>query len=374
MTDTEHEPKDPSLRRLVMQDLRHSDLRRTLGQDFRELYLFYLDDARRERLAGMGRVKRTIWMLGWLFKGLLLKLSPTRRLMLVAALLCWFFLQEWTFSGESNTLTLNFRFVAFVLVLIVLMLELKDKLLAHDEIQVARQVQLELLPRQDPRPDGWELWSFMKPANHVGGDLVDYVDLGSGRLGITLGDVAGKGLGAALLMAKLQATLRALAPTCGSLADLGRDLNLILHRDGLPNRFATLFYLEVQRGSGTARYLNAGHNPVYLLRSGGSRAEKLEASGLPLGMLEPATYEEGRIDLSPGDLIVAYSDGLTEAENADGKEFGNGRLEALLGTLAGRSSEAAGGLIIEEVTRFMGERKPMDDLSLVLARRTDGRG
>jgi serine phosphatase RsbU (regulator of sigma subunit) len=291
--------------------------------------------------------------------------------MLLAALLSWFFLQEWVFQGEGYTLNLNFRFVAFVLVLIVLMLELKDKLLAHDEIQVARQVQLELLPRQDPRPEGWELWSFMKPANHVGGDLVDYVDLGHGRLGITLGDVAGKGLGAALLMAKLQATLRALAPACVTLADLGTDLNLILHRDGLPNRFATLFYLEVQAGTGTARYLNAGHNPVYLLRGGdGTRAEKLEASGLPLGMLEPVEYKEGRLELASGDLILVYSDGLTEAENAAGEEFGNGRLEALFGRMAGMSPDAAGALIIEEVTRFMGERKPLDDLSLVLARRT----
>src|SRR2546425_3758516 len=110
------------------------------------------------------------------------------------------------------------------------MLELKDKLLARDEIEIARQVQLALLPSRHPQPDGWSLWSFMRPANDVGADLVDYIELPEGRLGVVLGDVAGEGLGAALLTAKLQATLRALVPPCPALSGLGPQMNDILHR------------------------------------------------------------------------------------------------------------------------------------------------
>ncbi|MFQ5626458.1 MAG: SpoIIE family protein phosphatase, partial [Methyloligellaceae bacterium] len=151
----------------------------------------------------------------------------------------------------------------------------QDKLLARDEIEVARQVQLARFPQEQPRLPGWAVWSYTRPANDVGGDLVDYIELDSGRLGVALGDVAGKGLGAALLTAKLQATLRALVPECRTLDELGGRLNTILHRDGLDNRYATLFYLELAHEGGHVRFLNAGHNPAIV------QDVKLYAGGFP---------------------------------------------------------------------------------------------
>jgi sigma-B regulation protein RsbU (phosphoserine phosphatase) len=262
------------------------------------------------------------------------------------------------------TFTTNLRVWAYVIVFLILMLEMKDKLLARDEIEIARQVQLALLPSRHPQLDGWSLWSFMRPANDVGADLVDYIELPEGRLGVVLGDVAGKGLGAALLTAKLQATLRALVPGCPSLSELGGQMNDVVHRDGIDNRFVTLFYFEMQAGQGRLRYLNAGHNPPFVLRT--QATESLPASAIPLGMMAGTAYAEGETTLGPGDLLVVYSDGLTEARDARDQEFGADRLKAMLPLLRGLSAEQAVRLIIDDVNAFLGGERPHDDLSLVV--------
>jgi len=141
-----------SLHQIVLQDLRQTDLRHSVGREFKDLYRFYLDEEDREKLARMGRVKRAFWLTGWLFKSLVLRLSPQRRLMVLAALVVWFLFGGAGLQWGEVSLSLDLRPLSFVLVLVVLMLELKDKLVARDEIQVARQVQLALLPRSHPSP------------------------------------------------------------------------------------------------------------------------------------------------------------------------------------------------------------------------------
>jgi hypothetical protein len=370
MADPGRREKDPSLREVVFQDFRAAELPRQARRDLRQLYRFYLDEDRRAELAAMGRMRRGFKAAAWLLKSLLSKLSPGRRVALAAALLMGV-LGRTSFPllgiGELRFST-DLRLWGFLILLVVLMLELKDKLVARDEIEVARQVQVALLPRRHPQPAGWSLWSFMRPANDVGADLVDYIDLDGGRLGVVLGDVAGKGLGAALLTAKLQATLRALVPQCLTLGDLGSRMNVILHRDGIDNRFATLFYFEIEPATGGVRYLNAGHNPPFLLRRGAG-LETLEASSIPLGMFGEIACVEGALVLEPGDVLVAYSDGLTEARNARDEEFGADRLRSLLPRLQGLPAERAVEVVIQEVNTFLGEERPHDDLSLVVAAR-----
>jgi sigma-B regulation protein RsbU (phosphoserine phosphatase) len=358
---------DPSLGRTVIDDLRRARLQR-LGEEFRELYYFYLDEEARNRLAGMGRIRRAFLLLGWLLKSLLMKLSPARRIMLLVALVFTVLGKTglgFTFGGWA--LAHDLRPWGFLLLLIVLMLELKDKLLAKDEIQIAREVQVALLPHEEAEIPGWSVWSCSRPANDVGGDLVDYIDLDGFRHGVVLGDVAGKGLGAALLSAKLQATLRALVPEAASLDDLASRVNTIFFRDGLENRYATLFYAELEYDSGQLRYLNAGHNPAFAIQADGSR--KLGASSLPLGMLPSSNYEECTLQFEPGEMLLAYSDGLTEAENAAGEEFGLQRIEALLPELVKLEPPAIGRRLLKEVDRFVGDVRPRDDLSLVVIRR-----
>jgi hypothetical protein len=206
-------------------DLNRTDIHRSLRKDLRDLYHFYLDDEDRRKLRGMGSLKRGLVLGWWLLKGLVMNLSPGRRVMLLLSVLLLVF-GDFNFSSGDVSISLNVSLVSFALVLLILMLELKDKLLARDELEVGRAVQLSLLPAENPSLEGWDIWLFTRPANDVGGDLVDYLPLEGGRLAVFLGDVAGKGLGAALLMAKLQSTLRALAPEGGDLPMLGARVRL----------------------------------------------------------------------------------------------------------------------------------------------------
>lgn len=349
--------------RVVFDGFKDADIPRFLRQDVKELYRFYLSEDERARLEAMGPVRRFFRRWLWLFKNILLRLSPVRRLLLLLALLLAF--SPFAFTAGRLRFEGGGR-LAFLILLLVLMLELKDKLLARDEIEVARHVQLSLLPAEQPSVAGWRVWGTTRPANDVGGDLVDYLDLGAGRVGIALGDVAGKGMGAALLTAKLQATLRALAPRCPSLGELGSRINAVFCDDGLDNRYATLFYCEIEPRSPRLRFLNAGHNPPVLLRPAGS--ETLEASSYPLGMWTSADYSEGATLMDAGALLIVYSDGLTEARDAAGREFGEPRLRELLGSCRDRSPEEIGRRILDEVDSHVGDARLHDDLSLVVIR------
>ena len=355
--------KDRKLHQVVMEDLRQTRWDR-YAREVQDLYFFYVDDERRNELESMGRIRRAFTVLFWILKSLLMKLSAVRRVLLTAAFVCIVIGYKDIRIGDFNPPPVDLRYIAFALVLLVLMLELRDKLLARDEIAVARQVQLALFPSEHPDVPGWSVWSVSRPANDVGGDLVDYLEMDAFRHAVLLGDVAGKGLGAALLTAKLQATIRALVPDVTSLDDLGARVNYIFHRDGLDNRYATLFFVELEHHSGHLRYLNAGHNPAFVIHS--NRIESLSASSFPLGMLDSASYEEGALDLGHGDVLLAYSDGLTEATNAEGEEYGVDRLQKLLPELHTMPPKDIGTLILADVDSFLGDTRLNDDLSLAI--------
>jgi len=359
-------PGDRGIGKTILDDLKRKDIKRTVSRDLRELYYFYLDEESREKLRGMGRLRRWFLRIWWLFKSLVLNLSPARRLMLVVCL--WFGLQggvRYTIGG--GYIEVNLRAAGFILLLVILMLELKDKLLARSELEVGRKVQLALLPDRNPELPGWDLVLFTRPANEVGGDLVDYHHLRDDRLALALGDVSGKGLGAALLMAKLQATLWAIAEDFGSLSDLGARANEILYRDGVSGRFATLVYMEVLPNAGLLRILNAGHPPPLVLR--GHKVEALPPVAPPLGVVPEAAYTEQRVELGKNDVLLVYSDGLTEATNSSGEFFGEERLTAFLPQLGGLSSEEICKRLLWAVQAFMGDEPYSDDLSLAVLRR-----
>src|SRR5258705_8643406 len=181
--------RTPGLRDLLFKDLRPSELPANFRQDLKQLYRFYLDEERRAQLAAMGRIRRAFKVVGWTLKSLLAKLSPGRRLALFASLVMVFVGPTELPVGDV-TFSSDLRVWAYCMVFLVLMLELKDKLLARDEIEIAPQVQLPLLPARHPQPEGWSLWSFMRPANDVGADLVHYIELPGERLGIVLRDGA----------------------------------------------------------------------------------------------------------------------------------------------------------------------------------------
>jgi phosphoserine phosphatase RsbU/P len=341
------------------------EFKRTLRQDLEDIYWFYVDEESRARLAKMSRIRRFFVLFWWLLKSLLHKLSPVRRTLLLISLVC-FYLGDFRFDGDGWGFRLNLYPFSVLILLWIVLLELRDKLLVREEIEVGRAVQLTLLPQSNPALAGWDIWLLSRPANDVGGDLADYLALDGSRLGLSLGDVAGKGLGAAMLMAKLQATLRAMAPDFLSLAELGARINRIFYRDCGPTRFATLIYAEIAEESGRMRVLNAGHpQPIVL---GAAGVHVLPAVALPIGMMPDSVYVEQHIDVEPGGLVLFHSDGLTEA-NKEGAFFGDDRLREMLPALRGLPAEQVGLRIVEDVERFLGEERPGDDLSMIIMKR-----
>ena len=373
MADAGSPKQEPELIRTLGSDIRtvwdqvgRVGVRQTLSGSFNDLREFYLTTHRRDRLAGMGRFKGTVYLALWLIKALFLKLTPPRRLLLVVS-----FVLMWQGGFQINAgrtrITLDFPFLAIVLLLLILMLELKDKLLARNELEAGRAVQLALMPDHAPSIAGWDIWLFTRSANDVGGDLVDYLQIDAARLSVVLGDVAGKGLPAALLMGKLQSTLRALGAECASLGELGVRVNRILHRDGLPNRFATMVYLELTPDSGHIRFVNAGHMPP-LLCDPGSVAE-LPRGSIALGMMPEADFVEQQVQVSPGQMLLVYSDGVTEAMNRAGEFFGDERLRGALWAAGPSTAEQSGQRVLGAADAFTGDAHAFDDLSLVVLRR-----
>ena len=370
--------QDPHLLQTLGQDARHlwtdvrrAGLKRTINRTLFDLQAFYLTAHSRDRLLRMRKIRRTIYLLAWLLKSLFLKLTPTRRVLLALSFVLMWQASNINSRVGSTQISIHFPTLGIVTLLFILMLELKDKLLAREELEAGRAVQRALMPDSGPTIPGWDVSLFTRSANDVGGDLVDSVPLDEQRYGLVLGDVAGKGLPAALLMAKLQSSLRALAADQHSLAALGQKMNSILYRDGLPNRFATLVYLEVGDGSGLVRILNAGHPPPLVLRA--TILEELPNGSAALGMFEDATFSEQRVDLAYGDVLIVFSDGLTEAMNGRDEFFGDERLQACLPALGRMAAQAIGARVVATVDEFVGDARPHDDLSLVVLRRVGDR-
>jgi sigma-B regulation protein RsbU (phosphoserine phosphatase) len=201
----------------------------------------------------------------------------------------------------------------------------------------------------------------------VGGDLVDYLPLGPDRTGLVIADVSGKGLSAALLMAKLQTIVRTLAAEYPALRQFASRVNDAFRREGLANIFASMVYIELTPGTGHIRYINAGHPPPLLVHAGGiTSTDKGDAA---IGLIPQTAFRERSADLAPGDLFICYSDGVTEARNAQGEFFGVERLTAKLQGSRSLSAPETGAMLIAAVDRFVGEVRPHDDLSLVILKR-----
>jgi sigma-B regulation protein RsbU (phosphoserine phosphatase) len=211
-----------------------------------------------------------------------------------------------------------------------------------------------------------------RAAGGVGGDYYDFLELDPGVLGLALADVSGKGMFAGLLVAGLQARIQSIAPRSReSIAGFVSEINRQMHGTTDSNRYATLFYAVWDDETRALSFVNAGHHPPLLLRSapgGGDETLRLESQGAPVGLLPDASYVERRLELHPGDLLLVYSDGLVEAPNAAGEEFGERRVAAAAREHAGADATVIRDAVVEAVDRFSEGSPAHDDLTLVVAR------
>jgi sigma-B regulation protein RsbU (phosphoserine phosphatase) len=234
-----------------------------------------------------------------------------------------------------------------------------------EEVRLAARIQTDLLPRTSPAPAGYDIAGKSVPAQMVGGDYFDFMQMPGGRYGVTLGDVSGKGLPAALLMANLQATLRGQTLFGGSVHECIQRSNKLLAESTSPEKFVTLFYSVLDPGAKTLTYCNAGHDAPMLLRAGGA-SERLATGGVVLSILDDFPYQEETVPFGPGDLMVVYSDGISEAMNPAEEQFGEARIADVVGRERNRSATEIIESIVAAVRAHAGSAPQMDDMTLVV--------
>ena len=234
------------------------------------------------------------------------------------------------------------------------------------ELDEALRIQRKLLPSAIPDVDGLELAASWQPASGVGGDCYDAIAFGRTRLGLSIADVVGKGIPAALLMSNLQAAVRAFATEAAQPGELCHQVNRILCGRIAEDRFISFFYCVADADLGTLTYANAGHYPPILVRADGS-VERLAAGGAVLGVFADGASEQGRVSIGRGDRLVLYTDGITEARDEHGEEFGEERLVALASQHRGCSAPALQARLIDAVATFTAGTFQDDATLIVLA-------
>jgi phosphoserine phosphatase RsbU/P len=261
-------------------------------------------------------------------------------------------------------------FLAFALMNLLVLLEVADRLSLKNDLEIAREIQEAMLPKDPYSAPGVETAGLSRPANTVGGDFYDILPLDDGRVVVAVGDVAGKGSPAALLMALLLAILRTLVDEKLEPAALVTRLNLQVSRHAPGTRFITLLFAVYDPISGLLTYVNAGHMPPLLIRHDGS-SERLADGGIALGMFNYSTYSTGQVIIDPQDLLAIYSDGITEAENPIGVPFDEAGLEAVLHAHRHDSSlPGIGAAVVRAVEQYTADKRFADDLTILLLRRS----
>jgi serine phosphatase RsbU (regulator of sigma subunit) len=366
-----------SLRELFTRDVTHADLSRLLEHEVGETFRFLTREVDTSDLGVLPWWRRYPRAAVRLFLAVAYRLSPWRRVMFAASMfglvLGWLvFLaivaSEGPFSLSPLFQVHTWLLLAATLFALLLVLELRDKLSLKGDLEIARQIQFGLLPFEPYDKDGVHIEAAMRPANTVGGDYFDVIELRPGQLALAVGDVAGKGMPAALLMALLQGSLRTLVSAGLRGAELVARLNDHLCANIPSNRLVTLIYAELDTGTGELRYVNAGHNPPFLLCPG-SEPARLAATAMALGVTTQTEFTSMTLELEPGDRLVLYTDGVTEAEDAKDREYGDARLGAWLQANREQPARVLIDGVIGEVLSHCGHAHPRDDMTLMCLER-----
>lgn len=241
-----------------------------------------------------------------------------------------------------------------------------DKGRMERELQVAREVQASLLPRHTPQIEGWEFAAFWQPAREVAGDFYDFIP--GDRLGVVIADVSDKGMPAALFMALSRSIVRASVAHIHQPAEGISQANRLICADATNGMFVTLFYAQLDPVTGELVYVNAGHNPPLLLRAGSGELIELERTGMVLGIHESGPYDQRSVTLNAGDLILFYTDGVTDALDTQGNEFGLDHLRRMLLDHRGASATELAATLDRTLAEFGGAVR-YDDITVVVAKR-----
>ena len=373
-------------------DLSREDVQRLFTHDTPDAYQFFTRGRDDDRFAGLPPWKSAPLRLREFFSTFALRLSPARRALYIGSLIIALTGIIRLFRGfgfidlpiglpfipvavltpvwADGTIAL---IISLLLVHLLVLLEVADRLSLKGELEVAREIQLAMLPGGTYRAGDIEICGMTRPANTVGGDFYDVLPLPDGRIILALGDVAGKGSPAALLMALLLAVLRTLVDEELDAPALVERLNVQICRHSPPSRFITLFYAVYSPSTGALTYVNAGQNPPLIRRRDG-RYDRLGGTGVALGMFEHSVF--GSVDslLHEGETLVMYSDGITEAENPNGQPFEEAGLELVVDRYANEEPAEIGAQVLKAVEAHAKASRFVDDLTILLLKRRAAAG
>jgi sigma-B regulation protein RsbU (phosphoserine phosphatase) len=378
-----------SLFEIYTRDLSREDLQRLFTHDTRDAYRFFARGIDEDEFAGLPLWKGLPLRVRRIFMAFTLKLPPARRALYLVALFVALLGVIRLFRGfgavqipfglpfmQVVVLTPIWADGTFALLLslflvnLLVLLEVADRLSLKGELEVAREIQLAMLPSGTYRAGDIEICGVTRPANTVGGDFYDVLPLRDGRVIVTLGDVAGKGSPAALLMALLLAVLRTLVDEELEAPALMERLNVQICRHSPSSRFITLFYGVYTPSSGALTYVNAGHTPPLIRRLDG-RYERLGGTGVALGMFEGSAFGAVETKLEPGETLVLYSDGITEAEDPAGQPFEEAGLEMIMERTAQTQPAEMCAHILSGVAEHAQESRFADDLTILVLKRAE---
>lgn len=347
------------------------DLWSQFAADARASYGFYGKDVDWEEIQKLPKWHRPFHIAKDIFWAMLMKMTPARRVLLLLAL-AMLLMSGFNFRfGHNIEIQFKFELFAALIFLVLLSLELADKVTMKRDLEIAREIQTWLVPSQAPEVAGADIAFATRPQNSVAGDYYDafYPDPENReRLVVVIADVAGKSVPAALLMATLQASLRTIAGEGVPVAELVTRLNRYASAYSLDGRrFTTAVLAEYAPASRRLTYVNAGHNAPILRRRNGD-LEKLETGGLPLGIKADAAYETASLELGPGDTLILFTDGVIEAFNESGEEFGNERWLAAIRGLPDWNGQQSLRYLMERVDQFVGTTRQADDITCLVFR------
>ncbi|HTS35935.1 MAG TPA: PP2C family protein-serine/threonine phosphatase [Candidatus Solibacter sp.] len=359
----------------VTEGLEVSQLWSQFETEARTSYRLYSKDVAAKTPEGLTDRGRRLHVIKEFFWAVFEKLSPARRVLLLLSLI---FLviphSAFDYTGEGGkvySVEFDLHFWAALILLLLLILEIADRVVMKRDLQIAREIQTWLLPGVPPQIPGLTIAYSTRPANTVAGDYYDVFPRPGrtseeNRVVLAVADVAGKSIPAAMLMATFQASLKTLSTAQVALPELASNMNRYAcsnSQGGL--RFTTAFLAEYDPARRSVDYINAGHNNPILRRANGA-IERLDVGGLPFGIMPEATYQAGCVTLAQGDWLIIFTDGLVEAENARQEEYGEGRL---LNAIAVGSSEDPSAMLkrlMSELDLFVGNTPQHDDVTCML--------
>jgi len=359
----------------VTEGLELSQLWSQFESETRASYRLYSRDVEAKTPEGLTRRGRRLHVVKEFFWAVLEKLTPARRVLLLAALVMLVFPSSgFSYHDSGNDLhvvELDFHFWGGLLLFFLLMLEIADRVVMKRDLQIAREIQTWLLPGAPPQIPGLAIAYATRPANTVAGDYYDVFPrpgktADDNRVVFSVADVAGKSIPAAMLMATFQASLKTLSTAQVALPELVANMNKYAcsnSQGGL--RFTTAFFAEYDAARRSFAYINAGHNNPILRRASGL-IERLDVGGLPLGIMPEATYESASVVIAPGDWLVVFTDGVVEAENARQDEYGETRLLSVIGAAASTTPAELLKRLMAELDLFVGNTPQHDDVTCML--------